>query len=133
MIVRTPFARQSASHRVSPTPFVPTCLTRSNCSWSRGLLYSENMTMPSLSGPHWGSSTRQRFQTCRPANFLFGPSTAERVPMVLADILHSLFPHRADWTVLNGLVDGAGMLPDGSTIHVLGTVNGTELGIESAA
>jgi malonate decarboxylase gamma subunit len=53
--------------------------------------------------------------------------------MVLADILHSLFPHRADWSVLNGLVDGAGMLPDGSTIHVLGTVNGTELGIESAA
>ena len=53
--------------------------------------------------------------------------------MVLADILQSLFPHRADWTLLNGLVDGVGMLPDGSAIHVLGTVNGTELGVESVA
>jgi malonate decarboxylase gamma subunit len=52
--------------------------------------------------------------------------------MTLADILASLFPAGHTTKITDGLISGCGALPDGGQIHVLGVVDGTALGVESA-
>ncbi len=52
--------------------------------------------------------------------------------MTLDDILTSLFPDGHSVEVKDGLILGAGPVPDGGTVHVLGIAAETPLGVEGA-